>query len=111
MVLESYRHARARRAKILAYLSGYAATCDAYHITAPREDGEGVARCLRTALIDAGISPLDVGYINAHGIFFNSGRYRRMCCHFQGFSEKDRTFENQFDKIDDRACPGSRIGH
>ena len=67
VVLESYRHARARGAKILAYLSGYAATCDAYHITAPREDGEGVARCLRTALKDAGISPAEVGYINAHG--------------------------------------------
>lgn len=67
VVLESHHHARARGAKILAHLSGYAATCDAYHMTAPREDGEGVARCIRAALKDAGISSSDIGYINTHG--------------------------------------------
>jgi len=67
VVLESYRHAKARGAKILAYLAGYGATCDAYHMTAPREDGEGVARCINMALQDAGISSSDVGYINTHG--------------------------------------------
>jgi 3-oxoacyl-[acyl-carrier-protein] synthase II len=67
VVLESHQHAKARGAKILAYLSGYAATCDAYHMTAPREGGEGVARCITTALKDAGISPSEIGYINTHG--------------------------------------------
>ena len=67
VVLESRRHATARGAKIVAYLSGYAATCDAFHMTAPREDGEGVALCITTALKDAGISPSDIGYINTHG--------------------------------------------
>jgi 3-oxoacyl-[acyl-carrier-protein] synthase II len=67
LVLESYRHARARGAKILAQLAGYAATSDAYHMTAPREDGEGVALCIRSALQDAGIGPADIGYVNTHG--------------------------------------------
>jgi 3-oxoacyl-[acyl-carrier-protein] synthase II len=67
VVLDSLSHAKARGAKILAHLSGYAATCDAYHITAPRKDGEGVVLCIRTALKDAGITASDVGYVNAHG--------------------------------------------
>jgi 3-oxoacyl-[acyl-carrier-protein] synthase II len=67
VVLESLRHARARGAKILAHLSGYAASCDAHHITAPRKDGEGVVLCIGTALKDAGITASDVGYVNAHG--------------------------------------------
>ncbi|HXG41342.1 MAG TPA: beta-ketoacyl-ACP synthase II [Dehalococcoidia bacterium] len=66
-VLESLEHALARGAPILAELAGYAATADAYHIVAPCADGDGAARCMRLALQDAGVSPEEVDYINAHG--------------------------------------------
>ncbi len=67
LVLESLEHAQTRGAKILAELSGYATTNDAYHITAPAEDGHGAATCMRTALQDAQLTINDIGYINAHG--------------------------------------------
>lgn len=66
LVLESLDHALARGAPILAEYLGGGVSCDAYHITEPRSDGEGVALCLRNALQDAGVSPEDVNYINAH---------------------------------------------
>ncbi|QWK19639.1 MAG: beta-ketoacyl-ACP synthase II [Hydrogenobacter thermophilus] len=67
LVLEEYEHARARGAKIYAELVGYAATDDAYHITAPCADGEGAYMCMKLALEDAKIKPEEVDYINAHG--------------------------------------------
>lgn len=67
VVLESYEHAVNRGATILAELVGYGATCDAYHITSPREDGEGAARAMLFAINEAGIKPEDVDYVNAHG--------------------------------------------
>ena len=67
LVLESESHARARGAHILAELAGYAATADAYHITAPDENGAGGAAAIRAALDAAGLNPEDVDYINAHG--------------------------------------------
>jgi 3-oxoacyl-[acyl-carrier-protein] synthase II len=67
LVLESEAHARRRGAKILAELAGYGSTADAYHITAPAEDGSGGRRAIRLALDSAGINPEDVDYINAHG--------------------------------------------
>uniref|UniRef100_H5SAM7 3-oxoacyl-[acyl-carrier-protein] synthase 2 n=1 Tax=uncultured Chloroflexota bacterium TaxID=166587 RepID=H5SAM7_9CHLR len=67
LVLERESHARARGAEILAELAGYAATSDAYHVTAPAEGGEGGAAAIRHALEVAGVNPEDVGYINAHG--------------------------------------------
>lgn len=67
LVLERESHARRRGAEILAELAGYAATADAYHITAPAEDGSGGAAAIRNALASAHLNPEDVGYINAHG--------------------------------------------
>lgn len=65
VVLESEAHAKARGARIYAYLDGYGLTSDAHHITAPAPDGEGAARCMRMAL--QGIDPASVDYVNAHG--------------------------------------------
>jgi 3-oxoacyl-[acyl-carrier-protein] synthase II len=67
LVLERESHARQRGALILAELAGYAATADAFHITAPSEDGAGGAQAMRLALSAAGVNREDVDYINAHG--------------------------------------------
>jgi 3-oxoacyl-[acyl-carrier-protein] synthase II len=67
LVLEDAEKARERGANILAYVRGYGATSDAYHLTAPDKDGAGAAEAMRIALADAGLSPEDVVYVNAHG--------------------------------------------
>ncbi len=67
LILETETHAKARGANILAEMAGYAATADAYHITAPHSEGAGGAQAIRNSLASAQVNPEDVGYISAHG--------------------------------------------
>lgn len=67
VVLEELEHALSRGAEILAEVVGYGATCDAYHITSPAEDGSGAAKAMTLAMEEASVKPEDVEYINAHG--------------------------------------------
>lgn len=67
VILEELEHAKARGAKIYAEVVGYGSSSDAYHITSPQEDGAGAARAMTNAMSDAGVTPADVKYINAHG--------------------------------------------
>lgn len=67
VILEELEHAKARGAKIYAEVVGYGCSSDAYHITSPQEDGAGAARAMTNAMSDAGVTPTDVKYINAHG--------------------------------------------
>ena len=67
LIVEEYEHALRRGAPIYAEIAGFGMTCDAWHITAPREDGESAAEAMSLALHEAGLTPADVDYINAHG--------------------------------------------
>lgn len=67
VVLEELEHAKARGANIYAEVAGYGATGDAYHITSPAEDGSGAAKAMTLAMEEAGLTPADIDYINAHG--------------------------------------------
>jgi 3-oxoacyl-[acyl-carrier-protein] synthase II len=67
LVLEEYEAAKARGARIYCELAGFGMSGDAYHMTAPSENGDGAARCMINAIRDAGIDAAQVGYINAHG--------------------------------------------
>jgi 3-oxoacyl-[acyl-carrier-protein] synthase II len=67
VVLEAAEHARARGVRPHAELAGHGTTTDAYHVTAPQPEGEGMARAMRAALAAAGVAPAAIGYANAHG--------------------------------------------
>lgn len=67
LVFEEYEHARKRGAHIYAELAGFGMTCDAFHMTAPCDDGNGAMRAMKLAMADAKLNPADIDYINAHG--------------------------------------------
>jgi 3-oxoacyl-[acyl-carrier-protein] synthase II len=67
LVLETYEHARKRRAEVLAFLDGFGMTCDAYNIAIPEPDGSSAAVAMQQAIRNAGLEASDIGYINAHG--------------------------------------------
>jgi len=67
IILEEYERAKARGAKIYAEIAGYGSTCDAYHETSPNPDGSGSAKAMEFSIKEAGLSPTDIDYINAHG--------------------------------------------
>jgi len=67
LVMEEFEHAKARGAKIYCEIAGFGQSCDAYHMTAPMDSGEGATRAMVSAIRDAGRTPASVTYINAHG--------------------------------------------
>ncbi|MDR2581208.1 MAG: beta-ketoacyl-ACP synthase II [Fibromonadaceae bacterium] len=88
LLLESRSHAEKRGAKILARLAGYGTSCDAYHMSAPREDGEGVCLAISMALKDARIDISQVGYVNTHGTSTPRGDVAESSAIFKAFDGK-----------------------
>ncbi|MDR1830259.1 MAG: beta-ketoacyl-ACP synthase II [Candidatus Fibromonas sp.] len=88
LVLESLSHAKKRGAKILARIAGYGASGDAYHMSAPREDGEGVCLAISMALKEAGIDISQVGYVNTHGTSTPRGDVPECKAVFKAFNGK-----------------------
>ena len=102
LILEELEHARRRGARIYAELVGYGMSADAYHITAPSEDGDGAFRVMRAAIESAGIEPNQVDYINAHGTSTPQGDSARDAGH-QALLRRPRLQAGRvIDQVDDR---------
>lgn len=109
VVLEELDHARRRGVRIYAELIGYGMNSDAYHITAPSEEGEGAVRCMELALKDAGIGKEQVGYINAHGTSTMADAIETKAIK-QVFLPTSLSDSGEFDQVDDRYLLGAAGG-
>jgi 3-oxoacyl-[acyl-carrier-protein] synthase II len=103
LILESVAHAKKRKARVYAEIAGYAATSEAYHMVIPQEDGLEVAHTMRLALADAGVTPAQVNYINAHATSTTIGDAVEV-------KAIRRLFQSRADKITISATK-SLIGH
>ena len=111
LVLEELEHAVARGARIYAEMAGYGMSSDAFHMTLPDESGESQARAITQALQEAGLSPADVDYINAHGTSHAARRHRRDQSH-QGRPRRARPHGRHLvHQVDDRPLPGRLRRH
>ncbi|GHU64137.1 3-oxoacyl-[acyl-carrier-protein] synthase 2 [Clostridia bacterium] len=90
LVLESLEHALARNAVILAEIAGYASTADAYHITSPSDSGDGAKKAMELAIKDAGVTPQEIDYINAHGTSTKPNDLSESRAIFSLFSQTNR---------------------
>ncbi len=108
LVLESLTHAQARGATILAEVAGYGASGDAYHITSPSPDGDAAAHAILGAITDAGLTPADVDYINAHGTSTPLNEKYETIAIKKAFGDAGLQGQGFFDQVDDRSSAGRR---
>ena len=107
LVLETLSHARRRGAKIYCELAGYGASCDAYHITSPAPDGEGLQAAMKSAIADSGLVPADVDYVNAHGTSTKKNDFFETCA-YKGVFGEEKARQLHISSI--KGCTGHSLG-
>ncbi len=110
LVLESLEHAQKRGAPILAEYLGGAVNCDAYHMTAPREDGAGIANCIKLAIEDAEVSKEEINYVNAHATSTQMGDMSEPAALFHVFADQAKKIKMNATKSMTGHCLGGAGG-